>query len=523
MSPKKFWRAVSRTILNPIQACFGLSALITAERDGHYKKATKTVDAKPTQCDDARIARFLERELTADEEHLLERHLDTCDKCSVRLDQSTAVAAAWREAGELLRDEPIDLEPLSAVLSDADDQAVTRHVVDDSVRRVLELLHPTDDPHMVGRIGGYEVAGVIGSGGNGVVLKGHDHALDRYVAIKVLAPHLASGGAARGRFAREAKAAAAVMHENVIAIHGVEEHGGLPFLVMPYVRGTSLQKRIDQKGSLALLETLRIGMQAAAGLAAAHTQGLVHRDIKPANILLADGVERVTITDFGLARAVDDASMTRSGIIAGTPQFMSPEQARGDAIDHRSDLFSLGSVLHAMCTGHPPFRADTSYGVLQRICQSQPRPIHESNPLIPPWLCRLIERLHKKEPRDRIQSAAEVADLLGQCVAHVQQPDTQALPDEMHERRVGVRATQRRAWFVALVGSLAVVATSAAIWMRDGPGAPAPVPHTQTRTGSAIPSDNDVRWDDEVEPLLLEVDQGIEQLDQETRRLFGRP
>jgi len=191
------------------------------------------VDAKPTQCDERRIARFLDRELTPEEEQLFEQHLDGCEKCSARLDESTASEDLWQETGELLRDEALDLEPLSAVLSGADDQAVAQQIVDDSIHRVLELLHPTDDPQMVGRIGGYEVAGVIGSGGNGVVLKGHDRALNRYVAIKVLAPHLASSGAARGRFAREAQAAAAVMHENVIAIHGVEEHGGLPFLVMP--------------------------------------------------------------------------------------------------------------------------------------------------------------------------------------------------------------------------------------------------------------------------------------------------
>jgi serine/threonine-protein kinase len=476
------------------------------------------VDAKPTQCDDTRIARFLNHELTAEEEQLFELHLDTCDICSGRLDQSTAAAAVWHETGDLLRDEPIDLEPLSAVFSNADSGEVARHVVDDSVRRVLELLHPTDDPQMLGRIGGYEVAGVIGSGGNGVVLKGHDRALNRYVAIKMLAPHLASSGAARGRFAREAVAAAAVMHENVIAIHGVEEHGGLPFLVMPYVRGTSLQKRIDQKGSLALLEILRIGMQAAAGLAAAHAQGLVHRDIKPANILLADGVERVTITDFGLARAVDDASMTRSGIIAGTPQFMSPEQARGEGIDHRSDLFSLGSVLYAMCTGHPPFRADSSYGVLQRICQSTPRPIRESNPDIPAWLCRLIERLHNKDPKERFQSAAEVADLLSRCVAHVQRPDSQLLPDVLQERPVGVRAAQRRAWAVALVGSLAVVATSAALWWGGGSGDDGS-PDAKPVTLPAMESEA-TRWNDEVDRLLREVDEDVEQLDEETRRLF---
>jgi serine/threonine protein kinase len=153
------------------------------------------------------------------------------------------------------------------------------------IAQVLGLLHPTDDPQMLGRLGGYEVSGVIGSGGMGVVLKAFDGALDRTVAMKVLAPRLASSGAARRRFAREAKAAATVLHPNVIVIHSVQNDGPLPFLVMPYIRGESLQRRLDRHGPLQTEEILRIGQQVASGLAAAHGQGLVHRDIKPANIL----------------------------------------------------------------------------------------------------------------------------------------------------------------------------------------------------------------------------------------------
>ena len=221
----------------------------------------------------------------------------------------------------------------------------------------------------------------------------------------MLAPHLGSSGAARKRFAREAQAAAAVVHDNVMEIHGVADVQGLPYLVMPYVRGPSLQHRLDEDGPLAVVEILRIGMQAANGLAAAHAQGLVHRDVKPANILLADGVERVKLTDFGLARAADDASLTKTGIIAGTPQYMSPEQARGEPVDQRSDLFSLGSVLYAMCTGRAPFRAETSYGVLRRVTDEEPRAIREINSEIPEWLCQVIARLMAKQPDARFDSA----------------------------------------------------------------------------------------------------------------------
>jgi serine/threonine protein kinase len=165
-------------------------------------------------------------------------------------------------------------------------------------------------------------------------------------------------------------------------------------------------------------------------LAAAHAQGLVHRDVKPSNILLDGSVERAMLTDFGLARAVDDASITRTGIISGTPQYMSPEQARGEPIDHRSDLFSLGSVLYAMCTGHPPFRADTTFGVLHRVGGSSPHPICEINADVPAWLGGIVSRLMSKAPKDRFATATEVATLLEQCLAHVQQPTAVSLPSE---------------------------------------------------------------------------------------------
>jgi hypothetical protein len=167
---------------------------------------------------------------------------------------------------------------------------------------------------------------------------------------------------------------------------------------------------------------LRIGMQVAAGLEAAHAQGLVHRDVKPSNILLENGVERVKLSDFGLARAADDASLTQSGTIAGTPMYMAPEQARGEAVDHRADLFSLGSVLYTMCTGRPPFRAANTVAVLQRVCADEPRPLCQVNPEVPAWLADLIAHLHAKLPEDRIQSAAEVSRLLGQYLAHRQHP-----------------------------------------------------------------------------------------------------
>ncbi len=284
------------------------------------------------------------------------------------------------------------------------------------------LLAPSIEPEALGRIGAYDVVEVIGRGGMGIVLKAFDSALHRYVAIKVLASEFAHSAAARRRFAREAQAAAAVVHDHVVPIYAVDTSGPVPFLVMAYIPGHSLQERIDQTGPLELREILRIGMQAAAGLAAAHAQGLVHRDIKPANILLENSVERVRITDFGLARAMDDATQTQSGVLAGTPQYMAPEQASGETVDHRADLFSLGSVMYAMCTGHSPFRAETTVAVLRRICDGSPRPLRQVNPDVPDWLASIVHKLLAKSSSDRFQSADEVARVLAEQLAQLQQP-----------------------------------------------------------------------------------------------------
>jgi hypothetical protein len=293
----------------------------------------------------------------------------------------------------------------------------------------LGFLDPPRREGSVGRLKNYEVRSVVGSGGMGVVMKAVDESLDRVVAIKVLSPHYAANATARKRFVREAKAIAAVTHEHVVTVHAVgEESEPVPYLVMQFIQGQSLQERLDRGGPLELKEVLRIGMQIAQGLAAAHAQGIVHRDIKPANILLENGIERVKLTDFGLARMVDDASVTQSGVIAGTPLFMSPEQAAGEPVDARGDLFSLGSVLYMMCTGHAPFRASGTMAVMKRVIEDTPRPVREVNPEIPDWLDAIIAQLHAKKPADRLQSATEVADLLEQHLKHLQQPNIVPMP-----------------------------------------------------------------------------------------------
>jgi serine/threonine protein kinase len=287
---------------------------------------------------------------------------------------------------------------------------------------VLTLLAPCDKPDRIGKLGPYEIFEVVGQGGMGAVLRALDLKLNRVVAVKVMAPELAANPSAVQRFLREARTAAAVHHEHVVTIHSVEESHRPPYLVMQYIEGQTLQQKVDREGALPLKQILRIGSQIAFGLAAAHKVGLIHRDVKPANILLENGVERVKITDFGLARAADDLEMTQAGLIAGTPQYMSPEQAQGAPIDCRSDLFSLGSVLYTMCTGRAAFRAETALGVLRRVCDEQPRPIQEINAEIPSWLAAIVDKLLAKNPAHRFESATEVAELLEQHLAHEQSP-----------------------------------------------------------------------------------------------------
>jgi|GEM_PF-756533 len=284
-----------------------------------------------------------------------------------------------------------------------------------------QYLAPCELPGTLGRLGPYEILEEIGRGGMGVVFRAHDPKLQRIVAVKALAPELARLPSARQRFLREARAAAAISHPHVVTIFAVEgteeaslgtERTTLPFLVMECIVGQTLHDKIKRVGALKVEEIVSISRQIAEGLTAAHKRGLIHRDIKPANILLENGVERVKITDFGLARTTSDGGITHTGEILGTPQCMSPEQARGEIVDQRSDLFSLGCVMYTMCTGVSPFRADNMLAVMKKVCEVNPRPVAQMNPNIPEWLCELVHRLLEKEPARRVQTAGDVVSVL---------------------------------------------------------------------------------------------------------------
>jgi serine/threonine protein kinase len=392
------------------------------------------MSGRVTSCpDQIRLRELLDRSLPDDEQAELIGHLDGCKSCQRSLEELAGDSSLTQAALHVAEEQPPQnsayWRALQQLGGDAAGQtrASPHPTVVEEVS--LDFLSPAEDPQYLGRLSHFEVVQVIGHGGMGVVLKGFDPCLERHVALKVLDPQFANNQTARKRFCREARAAASITHENVVAVHQVEreEGSGLPFLVMQLVEGESLEDRLAREGPLPLQDIIRIGAQAASGLAAAHARGLIHRDIKPANILL-ESHTRVRLTDFGLARAFDDVKLTQTGFVAGTPLYMSPEQARGEEADHRADLFSLGGVLYAMCTGKAPFEGSTPYIILKRVTEESPRPIREVNPEIPECLAHGIHKLLAKDPVERYQSAAEVAEMLGQWSALLQHPSLPKVP-----------------------------------------------------------------------------------------------
>ncbi len=307
------------------------------------------------------------------------RHLEHCPVCQEKLASLSGQGAWLAEWVEVARHETTSVERGGHFATSSQIVVVGESLVNeddpircDAVR--LDFLQPPRHPELLGRLGRYDIERLIGKGGFGVVFKAYDSELNRVVAIKALAPHLMSSGAARQRFAREAQASAAIVHDHVVPIYDVVSQDDACYFVMQYIPGPSLQERVDRRGPLPVEDILRIASQMAAGLQAAHDQGLVHRDVKPGNVLLEESVDRVLISDFGLARTADDASLTHSGAITGTPHYMSPEQALGETIDGRSDLFSLGSVIYFMATGHPPFRAADHGRAASHLPATAPHP-----------------------------------------------------------------------------------------------------------------------------------------------------
>jgi serine/threonine protein kinase len=275
------------------------------------------------------------------------------------------------------------------------------------------FLAPPEGPNELGRLGPYLICRTLGSGAMGIVFEAEDAHLKRRVALKVMNPSLAAHADFHRRFLREAQLAAAIDHEHIVTIYQVGEDRGVPFLAMKLLQGESLEDRLRRKGRLPVPEVLRIGREIAEGLAAAHSQGLVHRDIKPANIWLEEGRDRVKIVDFGLARGTGaDAHFTQAGAVIGTPSYMAPEQANGEEVDARCDLFSLGTVLYRSCTGQLPFDGKDTLAVLTALATKTPLPPRKLVSCLPAGLSGLVMRLLAKERNDRPPSAREVVEVI---------------------------------------------------------------------------------------------------------------
>ena len=394
--------------------------------------------------------------LSGDRQQQCTQHMDTCRCCQTRLEEiATEGTNLSHIVKQLKESEPDATSAYWPALQSLADGAQAAGVAQSSNRTrelSLRFLQPASDNAYLGRLAHFDVMRVLGRGGMGVVFEAFDSRLQRNVALKVLDPELAGDEVARQRFCREARAAASITHENVVAVHQVEKAGddSLPYLVMQVVAGESLEQRLAREGKLSVREVVRIGMQAAHGLEAAHSQGLIHRDIKPGNILLEAPHDRVKLTDFGLARVADDAKLTQTGFVSGTPLYMAPEQALGEESDHRSDLFSLGAILYEMCAGQTPFTGNSALAILKQIVDARPRPLRELNPTVPDWLSKTIDRLLAKKPGDRIQSAAQLAELLEfqWAILKTSSDDVPTVCEEEARKR-----KRRHRWMAAAIGS----------------------------------------------------------------------
>ncbi len=272
------------------------------------------------------------------------------------------------------------------------------------------FLAPPKSSDEIGRLAHYRVLRVLGKGGMGTVFMAEDTRLYRIVALKVMLPSIAKKEVARDRFIREARATAKIDHDHIITIYEVNENSEVPYAAMQYLKGMTLEDWLKAGKTLNVPQIMRIGKEIAKGLAAAHAQGLIHRDIKPSNIWLdAANKGRVKILDFGLARPTNEEThLTQEGLILGTPAYMSPEQARANAVDERCDLFSLGCVLYRLCAGKLPFMGKDPMSMLLAIQTDDPPDLQPLNADVPPALAELIQKLLAKKPADRPESAKAV-------------------------------------------------------------------------------------------------------------------
>ncbi|HEV7501824.1 MAG TPA: serine/threonine-protein kinase [Vicinamibacteria bacterium] len=281
---------------------------------------------------------------------------------------------------------------------------------------------------MIEQIGKYKILEKIGQGAMGEVYKAHDPVLNRFVAVKTISSELGADDTLRKRFQREAQSAARLNHPNIITVYDYGEEQGKIYMAMELLDGSDLKQSIARRASLSLDDKLSVVDQIAEGLAFAHSHEIVHRDLKPANIhLLGNG--QAKIMDFGLAR-LGGSEMTRTGMVMGTPHYMSPEQVRGERADARSDVFALGCVFYELLTYRKPFDADSMHSVLFKVMQEDPPPAHEVDPAVPAVLAQVVARAMAKDPSQRFQNASEFRSALHRAMQAVAAGQGEnALPD----------------------------------------------------------------------------------------------
>ncbi|TWU02481.1 serine/threonine-protein kinase [Stieleria varia] len=462
-------------------------------------------------CSTQTLEQLLDETLAESEATDAHHHLDVCSKCRVALESIAGEASLWSHTRTVL----LDSGPINHA-----EQSPLRHRTDahtPSETWLRGFLQP-GPANCLGLLDRYEIHRVIGTGGMGVVVSAVDPKLNRPVAIKLLAPHLSGLGTARQRFARESRAVAAVVHTAIMPIYGINDETDVPYLVMPLVSGGNLQQRIDRDGPLPLDDVIAIGVQIADGLAAAHANGVIHRDIKPGNVLLEENSPRVIISDFGLARALDDATVTVSGMIAGTPQYMSPEQATGERADHRSDLFSLGSVLYAMATGRPPFRAESPVAVLRKIADADATPPSDLRDELPGWFDRLVAMFLEKDPSRRLENASQAYDLLHEVQLHLRRPTANELPRVLQTENPS--RNRHRFVIVALLMTALLVGAVAAWFPTKQVDASLPTDSADTeivaskpKKPTTLPLDTNWRWSS-FEQIAQDMDESLTDLEQ---------
>ena len=253
----------------------------------------------------------------------------------------------------------------------------------------------------------FEILQLLGQGGMGAVYKARDTELERLVALKLIRPELASHPEILRRFKQELILAREVTHRNVIRIFDLGQAQGIKFITMEYVEGRDLKGQIHEKGKFTAEEAVPIVLQIAAALEAAHTAGVVHRDLKPQNVM-SDKDGRVYVMDFGIARSLERQGMTQTGALMGTPEYMSPEQAKGEKVDARSDLFALGIIFYEMLTGISPFKAETAMAMMFKRTQERATPLSQLNLGVPPVISDIVSKCLETKAEERYQSAREV-------------------------------------------------------------------------------------------------------------------